>query len=187
MERPTLAGLARMTRRDAAPDADPGSAVLAAELSELFERHHLEVFRYLRATGASAEDVADLAAATFERAYAALPGYRTLPSGPRAWLFRIARNLAIDAARRRESAERGLRFWPRREPAPDPALLVVRDEDDRELAARVMALPNAQREAIVLRFAGGLSAREIAAVLGRSEAATHKVMTRAHNSDRAHT
>ena len=45
--------------------------------------------------------------------------------------MRIARNLAIDAARRRDAASRGLRFWPRNEVAPDPADLVIRDETDR--------------------------------------------------------
>ncbi len=57
--------------------------------------------------------------------------------------------------------------------------MLLQDESDRLLAGRVAALPAAQREAIVLRFAAGLSAREIGAVLGRSEAAAHKLVSRA--------
>jgi len=63
--------------------------------------------------------------------------------------------------------------------SPDPADLIVRDEADRLLAERVRRLPAAQREAIVLRFAGALTAREIGQVLGRSEAAAHKLVNRA--------
>jgi RNA polymerase sigma-70 factor (ECF subfamily) len=145
---------------------------------ELYERHRLDVYRYLRAWGSSEDEATDMTAATFERAYRALTGPRP-PHGSRAWLVRIARNLAIDAARRRDAASRGLRFWPRGEVAPDPADLVIGDETDRLLARRVASLPAAQREAIVLRYTGGLSAREIGQVLGRTEAAAHKLMSRA--------
>jgi RNA polymerase sigma-70 factor (ECF subfamily) len=43
----------------------------------------------------------------------------------------------------------------------------------------VSKLPDAQREAIVLRYAGGLTTREIGATLGKSEAATQKMLSRA--------
>ena len=145
---------------------------------ELYERHRLALYRYLRAWGSSEDEAADLTAAAFERAFRAFSAPRP-PDVSRAWLVRVARNLAIDAARRRDVASRGLRFWPRGELAPDPADLVIGDETDRLLAQRVAALPGAQREAIVLRYAGGLSAREIGQVLGRTEGAAHKLVNRA--------
>lgn len=157
------------------PDALDAAGVT---FDELYERHRLAVYRFLRAWGSSDEEAADIAAAVFERAYRALLGPRP-PDASRAWLMRIARNLAIDAARRRDAASRGLRFWPRGELAPDPADVVIGDETDRLLARRVAALPGAQREAIVLRYAGGLSAREIGLVLGRTEGAAHKLVNRA--------
>ncbi|MBA2632647.1 MAG: RNA polymerase sigma factor [Chloroflexi bacterium] len=159
-------------------DLDDAVGAKPASFEELYERHRSDVYRYLRAWGSSEDEAADLTAATFERAYRALAAPRP-PQASRAWLVRIARNLAIDAARRRDAARRGLRFWPRGEVAPDPADLVIGDETDRLLARRVTTLPAAQREAIVLRFGGGLSAREIGQVLDRSEAAAHKLMNRA--------
>jgi len=42
----------------------------------------------------------------------------------------------------------------------------------------VAALPPDQRDAIVLRFAAGLTAREIGDVLGKSEAASQKLVSR---------
>jgi len=151
----------------------------ASGIEALYVEHSLAIYRYLRSWGSLDDAAADLMAETFERAFRYRKQYRSDAGAPRAWLFRIARNLAIDAARRRDTAERGLRFWPRAEVAPDPAQLLLQDESDRLLAGRVAALPAAQREAIVLRFAAGLSAREIGAVLGRSEAAAHKLVSRA--------
>ena len=43
---------------------------------------------------------------------------------------------------------------------------------------RVAALPSDQRDAIVLRFAAGLTAGEIGAVLGKTEAASQKLVSR---------
>jgi RNA polymerase sigma-70 factor, ECF subfamily len=166
------------TADDARDEGSRGRSQAVA-LSDLYERYHLEVFRYLRGIGAGVEDAADLAAATFERALGALSRYEPREAGSRAWLFRIARNLAIDAARRRDAADRGLRFWPRTTVAADPVDLLIQNEADRDLARRVAALPAAQREAVILRFAAGLTAREIGQVLGRSEAAAHKLMNRA--------
>lgn len=170
---PAVAATESNRSEPAVPRAD------AVAFEEVYAEHRLAVYRYLRGWGASDELAADLTSETFERAYRNLAKYRPGEGGPRTWLFRIARNLAIDTARRRESAQRGLRFWPRAEVAPDPAELVLRNESDRVLAQRVAALPAAQREAIVLRFTGGFAAREIGLVLGRSEAAAHKLVSRA--------
>ena len=149
------------------------------DFEALYAEHRVAIYRYLRAWGVSDDAAADLTAETFERAFRSRARHRPGEGSVRTWLLRIARNLAIDAARRRESARRGLRFWPRGEVAPDPAELVLRNESDRVLARRVAALPAAQREAIVLRFTGGVSSRDIGAVLGRSEAAIHKLINRA--------
>ncbi|MEO8639616.1 MAG: RNA polymerase sigma factor, partial [Chloroflexota bacterium] len=67
--------------------------------TKLYEKHRLPVYRYLRARTNSDEDALDLAATTFERAYANLGRFRRRDGGVQAWLLRIARNTAIDAHR----------------------------------------------------------------------------------------
>ena len=151
----------------------------------LYERHWLSVYRYLRARTGRDDDAADLAATTFERALAGVRGYRQGSSGLRAWLLRIARNAAIDASRRRhpvepiESIETMGTIGTARLAEPGPEALLLDAERSRELRASVATLPDVQREAIALRYAAGLSAREIGAVLGKTEAATQKLLTRA--------
>jgi len=166
-------------------DTDPDDAIAESARTDpsafrvLYERHWPSVYRYLRARTGRDDDAADLAATTFERAFAGVHGYRPGSTGFRAWLARIARNAAIDASRRRRPtepietieriglAERG------------PEALVLDAERSRELRALVAALPNPQRDAVILRYAAGLNAREIGSVIGRSEAATQKLLTRA--------
>lgn len=150
-----------------------------AEFVRRYEAHRLPVFRYLRSRSPTDEEAADLTAMTFERAWGARHSERANSDRYAAWLFSIARHLAIDAARRRATERRGLLRWPRSEPAPDPATLVLRDESERLLRARLATLPELQREVLLLRFAGGLGAREIGLVVGKREEATQKLITRA--------
>lgn len=141
----------------------------------LYERHRLAVFRYLRARASSADDAAELTAVTFERALAAMPRYRPTGGGFVAWLLRIARNAAIDAGRRASAV-------PLPDDMADPTAaeeFALARERRAALVAAVNRLPPAQREAIVLRYAARLTAREIGEVLGKSGQATQKMLDRA--------
>ena len=105
-----------------------------------------------------------------ETLLAALRAYPRLrdPRAIRAWLFSIAARKAIDLHRERARAPR---------PEPDlEALAAARpaSEPDPALWARVRALPPKQRQAVTLRYQADLSHREIARVLGISEAAARR-------------
>src|SRR5262245_31427755 len=85
---------------------------------------------------------------------------------PMGWVYQVALNDLRRRLRRRAHEGRLLRR-AHVEPVP-PA------EVDPELWAAVGALPLRQREAIVLRYVGDLTEREVATVLGVSEgAASH--------------
>lgn len=118
-----------------------------------------------------------MTAVTFERALGAHRRFRSARGGEAAWLLRIARNAAIDEARR-HSRRRGLRLDDGS--ATDLIGRVdVTLEDDVVLRALVAELPERQRDAVRLRYAGGLTAREIGVVMGLSEGATQKTLERA--------
>ncbi len=139
-----------------------------------------------RSTGSCAsrsrsdDEAADLAATAFERALRSFASYDIRqPALP--WLLRIARNVAIDAARRQrplaslDNASTGA--VPVEAESPEQHYLQA--ERDAELRALVFALPDVARDAVALRYGSGLSAREIGTVIGKSEAATQKLIRRA--------
>jgi len=150
-----------------------------AAFASLYVRHRDTVFRYLRARCASDDDALELSAVTFERALTAMPRFRPQGGGVLAWLLRIARNAVIDQERRR----RPLLPWstapehPSLAPTPEQAVLGA--EQRRELRGLLAELPQVQRDAIALRYAAGLTAREISLVINKSEEATQKLITRA--------
>jgi RNA polymerase sigma-70 factor (ECF subfamily) len=144
----------------------------------LYERHRLAVFRYLRTRTRSEDDAGELTAIVFERALTAIPRYRPTGGGVAAWLIRIARNAAVDAGRRATAV-------PLAADVTDgigsngPEERVLADEVRSSLVATVNSLPPIQREAIALRYAAGLTARQIGDVLGKSDQATQKLLSRA--------
>jgi RNA polymerase sigma-70 factor (ECF subfamily) len=113
----------------------------------------MAVFRYLRSRTTSADDAAELTAVAFERAMAAMPRYRPAGGGVLAWLLRIARNAAIDAGRRTTAVPLDADVRDERM-ATLPEQIVLEHERRATLVAAVNGLPQAEREAIVLRYAG---------------------------------
>ena len=173
----TRAGMATVALNDGDPDAltwTPGSFAL------LYEECRLPVYRFLRSRSRSEDEAADLTAATFERALRSFARYDARqPALP--WLLRIARNAAIDAARRARPLA-SLDLTIDRDAQADsgsPEERYLRVERDAELRDLVFALPEPARDAVALRYGAGLSAREIGTVIGKSEVATQKLIQRA--------
>lgn len=146
----------------------------------LYQQHLDGVYAYLLARVGNAEDAADLAQQVFVQALAGLPRFRGPEAAAKVWLFRIARNLVVDAYRRRRPPVGVEQNAPWQPPAvadgPEAAALL------RELQAEVRLvlarLTAGERELLALRFAAGLSSTEIAAVTGKNAAGVKKRLTR---------
>jgi len=126
------------------------------------------VFRFLvAAVGRDAAD--DCFQETFVAAMRAYPRLRP-DSNLRAWVLTIAQRKATDHHRARLRAPVAVADPEPREAAP-PADAHIGDD---EVWTAVRALPPKQRAAILLRYAGDLSHREVAAALGCSEEAARR-------------
>ena len=137
----------------------------------LLDAHADSVLGFLRGTVGPA-DAEDCFQETF---LAALRAYPRLEHGSelRAWLMTIARNKAHDHHRAKAR-------WPRpvADP-PEPRAVNGNGEMDEaaeasELWRVVSSLPEGQRAAVSLRYAGGLRYREIATALGCSQEAARR-------------
>ena len=158
------------------PELVRRAAVDANALAALYQRYVARVYRFLRVRCSSRDEAADLTQQVFLKMAEALPRYRERGAPFAAWLFRIARNAAIDRARRQRTVP-----WDSltQAAAPDDVEAWVLDRETRARVGALLAgLPSDERELLSLRFAAGLSSREIAAVVGGSEAAVKKRLTR---------
>jgi RNA polymerase sigma-70 factor (ECF subfamily) len=138
----------------------------------LVDGHSAEVFAYLfRLTRAEA-DAEDCLQEAYLRALRAYPRLEA-DANTRAWLYRIATNVAFTHLRRRKRAGAWRADADERlasdEPSPEQA--AERGARRRALAAAVEQLPAQQRAALVLRQYQGLGYDEVATALGCTEAA----------------
>jgi RNA polymerase sigma factor (sigma-70 family) len=127
------------------------------------DQHREPVLSFLRAM-VGPVDADDCFQETF---IAAMRGYERMDGRhPRAWVMTIARRKAIDHHRARAR---------RPEPRDELPEIPVTDEPaDREVWAAVAELPEGQRAAVALRYAGDLAYREIGATLEISEEAARR-------------
>jgi RNA polymerase sigma-70 factor (ECF subfamily) len=141
--------------------------------ADLFERHHRAVFSFLRRMTGSNEDAEDLTQEVFMRVLKAIDGYQER-SRERAWVFRIARNVWLDHNRARGRA-------PAVEPIRDPHVGRLPDPQDSRLALQqaLACLGDAEREAFLMREAGGLGYAEIAEATGATPDAVRSRIHRA--------
>ena len=93
------------------------------------------------------------------------------PDSPRAWLFRVVRNLAIDQARREKLFSRGTDIGSWFEPMTIADDQVAADQYD--LTEALAQLPPEIREIIISKVWGNLNFREIAELTGRPISSVH--------------
>ncbi|MGH2462046.1 MAG: RNA polymerase sigma factor [Candidatus Limnocylindria bacterium] len=166
---------------------DPDLAdVLAAQadrraFDRLYRRYLDRVYSYAFYQLGDHHEAEDVTERTFLSALAAIDRFADDGSTFRAWLFRIAHNAIANSHRARRRRRTQPITDARHHPAPeaDPATLVARADQRREVRSALARIPAERRQAILLRFVDGLSAREIGAVLDRSEGAARVLLHRA--------
>jgi len=135
------------------------------------------VFRFCLAQLGDAAAAEDLAADVFAAAWAAFRRSPPEPDGVRPWLFRIARNGAIDRSRRRRT-QASLLARLRGDAVSVEETAEVRDEL-RAAVAAIGRLRARDRLLVGLRVAAGLDWAEIGSVAGMSADAARMATARA--------
>lgn len=143
----------------------------------LFERHGRSVRQYLRALTGRSDVADDLAQDVFVRVVQSAESYEPRER-ERAWLFRIARNAAVDHHRRAS-------VRPQADGDPHEVVTAPAQALRSALAEAIGRLPDAEREAFLLAELGGLSYAEIAVALDLTPAAVRSALYRARLSLRA--
>ena len=149
-------------------------------IGALYDQHHERIFRYVWSRVGDRYLAEDLTGDVFARMLAALPDYTPTGLPFRAWLYRIAHNLLVDHFRKAgKYVAVPLDALDAQDPVGDDSISGV----DRKLTLEhlnhaLSQLDPAHREVVVLRFASGLSLREVALVLDKTEAAVKSLQHR---------
>ena len=147
---------------------------------QLYQEHHEWLVRWIASRTSAGDSAQDLAHDTFLR----LLDRPTLPQGirsPRAWLAKVAGNLAIDRARRKVLERNYLALLQNLPEAEHPSpqdqyeLLDLLDQIDQLLSG----LRPIEKTTFLMARLDGLTYREVAAQLGISLSSVEKYIAKA--------
>jgi RNA polymerase sigma-70 factor (ECF subfamily) len=156
----------------------------ASAFDQLFTRYQVYVYNIIYGIVGNAEEARDLTQDVFIQVHRSLARFR---HGSRfaTWLYRIAANRAVDAAR----GARRWSFLPIREeasltfkasgPETEPEKVLARSEDRTEIQAILMRCSVTHRQVLVLKYYRELSIEEIAETLSCSLSAAKVRLHRA--------
>jgi RNA polymerase sigma-70 factor (ECF subfamily) len=167
---------------DESATADASKAELDRAFEDLYRSHLRDVYSYSYYRVGNHHDAEDLTEQTFLQAYRHFERARRESNGRplRPWLIRIAHNLAANY--HRDRSRRPTAALDSIEPPSHPhgtEKVVAGREELREVMDGLTELPDDRREALIMRFALGMSNREIARALGRTDGATKVLIHRA--------
>jgi len=183
--------------RDDRPGESPGGAVsdlmarvpvdaaawraetVAARVTRLYRELFPAVYGFVRFRVGDTHLAEDLTATVFERALTKLATVRE-PDRVHAWLFTIARNVVTDERRRQrpaanlDAADRLEHLW-----IDSPEAEALDRDDWRRLVGYLADLDDRDREILGLRFAAGLTNREVGEIVRLSEVHVAQITHRA--------
>jgi RNA polymerase sigma-70 factor (ECF subfamily) len=144
----------------------------------LYTAYHQNVYRYLYYRTGDLQTAEDLTEEVFVKMVQALPAYRIEAAPFIAWLFQIARNVAIDhyrkvAAHPMVQLDEGMK-----EPQDDLVDLVEKRLTSEALARGLARLDENHRDVLVLRFIERLPIAATAQTLHKTEDAVKALQRR---------
>lgn len=149
--------------------------------TRLLDRHLAGLQKFLIRTTGNGADADEVAQEAFLRIWTRADSWQSDRVRFTTWLFRIARNLAIDRhRRRRETNDEDLEQVV--DETPDTAHTIDAERRRKMMQIAIGQLPERQRTALVLCHFDGMSNPDAAAVLDVSVDALESLLSRARRS-----
>ncbi len=161
------------------PDEIPwgaDAATVSARITSAYVSVHDDLVRYLRAV-VGREVAEDVASQVWVEVVAGADAFRGDAAAFRRWVFATARRRALD--HRRRWWQRSVVLRPPGAYELDQPCVDRPGDDDAAAVARIMELPAAQAEVVLLRVLGGFSAEEVAQITGRTPGSVRVIQHRA--------
>ena len=154
-----------------------------SDVTAIFLSNLPSLERYARSLTRDEEAAADICQEVFIKLLVIARAGR-MPDVPGAWMHRVAHNVVVSAARRKNTSERTVDRLSESEHVPSTEDAVIRRERDALVRHALTGVRPVQREAMILA-AQGYRSSEIGDRLGRTAEATRTLLCRARGELRA--
>ena len=149
----------------------------ATDWQAVYVEYLPKVYNFFRYRVGETSLAEDLTAATFEKVWKARARYRKDLGSLNAWIFSIARNVAIGYFRKNRQmiSLEALELHSARHEVEEN---IQKRQDFKRLQRLLSDLPDRERELIALKYGAGLTNRTIAQLTGLSESNVGTILSR---------
>ena len=151
----------------------------AVALAEIYDRHAETIYHYAYRFVGDAHVAEDLTSEVFLKLLQVLGTSRAPREQLQGWLYRVARNLAVDWFRQQA---KGVQISLNEQVTPggdSPASRLEQQQLHQDLREAISRLAPGQQQVIILRFGEGRKIREIGRLMGKSEGSIKLMQYRA--------
>lgn len=152
-------------------------------LNSLLSLYWQPIYRLIIYKVGNADDSQELTQETFLRGFRTMDKFQAREATFKTYLGRIALNLVTDYWRKKGRSPQVVDLAEYQEPLvdhePQPEQQALAGEQQEQMACLIKRLPDEQRQAVELRIIAGLSVREAAEIMGKSEPALKMLQQRA--------
>ncbi len=153
---------------------------------QLYNQHADQIYRYIYYRVSNQSDAEDLVAQTFLQAWTAITNYKPNGSPFVAWLYTIAHNLVVNyykKSERQAKLQMPLTDWMADvQGQQDPYRELNTRLRNEALRRAILQLGTEQQQIIYFRYVEDWSHQQIAALLGKTEAAVRVIQFRAQRA-----
>ena len=146
-----------------------------SRLATLYEEYFDKIAHYIYVRIGDRNEAEDLAGNVFLKALESLKSYKERGIPMQAWLFKIAHNASVDHLRKRGRVTsvpiEKVTIMARE----DPAAVAETNLEIEKVREAMQKLTPDQREVVQLRFFGGLSSKDVGAILRKSDGAVREM------------
>lgn len=145
------------------------------ELAGLYEEYYDRIARYASVHIGDRNDAEDIAGEVFLKALKSLGSYEERGVPMQAWLFRIAHNMVVDYLRKKTKLSTVPVETAVLHADADPELIAEQNIQMERVSIAMQKLTADQQQVVGLRFLGGLSSKEIAGIMQKSDGAVREM------------
>jgi RNA polymerase sigma-70 factor (ECF subfamily) len=144
-------------------------------LAGLYEEYYDKIAHYVYVRIGDKNEAQDIASEVFLKALKSIKAYREQGVPMQAWLFKIAHNMVVDHLRRVSKYKTVPIDTVEIEDEADPAITAEKNIAIEAVKQAMQSLTEDQREVVQLRFFGGLTSREVASAMTKTDGAVREM------------
>jgi len=151
---------------------------------QLYNQYFSPLHRYILIRVGDSDEADDLVQTVFVKFHRNLQGWQDKGYAPSAYLYTIARSVIADYYRKKSrtgsilnNSEEVLALLTDASQTPHQDVILA--EEIQTLYSNLQRIPQNYQEILLLRYMQGLASSEIATIIGKSDVATRKMLSRA--------